>query len=334
MYTGDAPPLLRQFLAYHETVKGHSRKTVDEYYLDLRLFFRFLKEHRGQAGAYERFDDIPINDVDIETVRSVTLQDVYAFMAFLSRQRPNRPNSEFSEYGLGAAARARKATTLRSFFKFLTLKARLLDVNPIQDLDVPKLSKTLPRYLKLDECLELLNSVEGRHQARDYCILTLFLNCGLRISELASLDLTSIKDDALRVKGKGDKERVVYLNEACLSAIADHLRLRGEPVPKDKNALFLSSRRSRISVKTIHVLVKKHLLSAGLDASRYSSHKLRHSAATLMLQNGVDVRTLQEILGHEHLNTTQIYTHVENSGLRDAARANPLADIKKTTSNT
>ena len=325
---GDAPPILRQFLAYHETVKGHSKKTVNEYYLDLRLFFRFLKEHRGQAEEYDNFDDIPILDVDIETMRSVTLQDVYAFLSFLSRERPTQPNSKFPEYGLGAAARARKAASLRSFFKYLTQKAHMLDVNPIQDLDAPKLPKTLPRYLKFDECVELLNSVDGRHRARDYCILTLFLNCGLRISELASLDLPSIRDDALLVRGKGNKERTVYLNQACVNAINGYLPLRGEPKDKDKNALFLSSQRNRIGVAAVHALVKKHLKVAGLDASRYSSHKLRHSAATLMLQSGVDVRTLQEILGHEHLNTTQIYTHVENENLREAADKNPLAGMK------
>jgi site-specific recombinase XerD len=325
--TYDAPPILRQFLAYHETVRGHSKKTADEYFLDLRMFFRFLKERRGLASDCESFDDIPVADVDLNFIRSVTLYDIYAFMSFLSRDRPSQPNSDSSEYGLGAAARARKISSLRSFFKYLTLKARLLDENPIKELDSPKLPKTLPRYLKLQECVGLLENISGRFQTRDYCIITLFLNCGLRISELSSLDLSSVKDDALRVLGKGNKERTVYLNAACVQAIEEYLPDRKKiiPVPGDRNALFLSQKHNRISVKTVHLLIKKHLLSSGLDATRYSAHKLRHSAATLMLQHGVDVRTLQEILGHEHLNTTQIYTHVENTQLREAAMANPLA---------
>ena len=202
----------------------------------------------------------------------------------------------------------------------------------MQDLDAPRPKRSLPRYLTLEESQRLLQSVDGMHKERDYCILCIFLNCGLRISEIAGMNLSDVRSDHLRVLGKGNKERVVYLNDATAEAINNYLAIRKTTAAVDRNALFLSSRRTRITREAIHAMVKKSLLRAGLDASKYSAHKLRHTAATLMLQNGVDVRTLQELLGHEHLNTTQIYTHVDSSDLRIAASANPLGhfDPEKT----
>ena len=305
-YRLESPPILRDFLSYHETIKAHSQKTVDEYFLDLRNFFRFLKQSRDPSLCDLPLSEISIMDVDLDFVKSVTLTDIYAYMTYLSRDRVLHQNSDASSYGLNAASRARKIATIRSFYGYLTNKAHLLDANPCKDLDSPKIKKTLPKYLTLDESMQLLQSVDGQNRERDYCILTIFLNCGLRISELCGLDLQDIQDDALRVLGKGDKVRIVYLN----------------------NALFLSSRNERISRSSVHALVKKHLSAAGLDASEYSSHKLRHTAATLMLQNGVDVKAVQEVLGHEHLNTTEIYTHIDNDALRVAAKANPLSHVK------
>ena len=316
-YRLEAPPLIRDFLVYHETIQGHSRRTVDEYFLDLRSFFRFLKHDRGLADPKTPLDSVSIDDVDLSLARSVTLTDVYSYMNHLSRDRR-----------LNAASRARKVATIRSFYKYLTNKAKLLDTNPVQDLDSPRLKKQLPRYLDLDESLELLDSVDGKNAVRDYCILTLFLNCGLRISELIGLNLNDIQGDALRVLGKGDKVRIVYLNDACKDALERYLSVRRPISGRDENALFLSTRNQRISRSNVHALVKKHLSQAGLDSSAYSSHKLRHTAATLMLQNGVDVKAVQEVLGHEHLNTTEIYTHIDNESLRVAARANPLGRVK------
>ena len=218
--------------------------------------------------------------------------------------------------------------TIRSFYKYLTNKAKLLTENPMQDLDSPRLKTSLPRYLDLEESVELLESVDGANSVRDYCILTLFLNCGLRISELCALNTTDIQDDALRVLGKGNKVRIVYLNDACKEALNGYLAVRRPIVGRDQNALFLSSRNERVSRSTVHALVKKHLSEAGLDSMQYSAHKLRHTAATLMLQNGVDVKAVQEVLGHEHLNTTEIYTHIDNEALRVAAKANPLSRVK------
>ena len=318
-YRTEAPPLIRDFLVYHETIQGHSRQTVDEYYLDLRSFARYLKQVRDPSLRSVPLDHIPLDDVSLELFQSVTLTDVYSYMNFLTRDK-----------GLNAASRARKVATIRSFYKYLTNKAKLLTKNPVQDLDSPRQKKSLPKYLSLDESIDLLESVDGKNATRDFCILTLFLNCGLRISELVNLNVTDVRDNQLRVLGKGNKERILFLNDACVKAIQDWMTDRNALTLIDQNALFVTlQNRRRISVAAVHKLVKKHLADAGLDSTQYSAHKLRHTAATLMLQNGVDVRTLQEVLGHDHLNTTQIYTHVDNDDLRAAARANPLAGVRK-----
>ena len=318
-YRTEAPPILRDFLVYHETIQGHSRRTVDEYYLDLRNFFRFLKQSKNLVPKDTPMDNISIDDADLALVRDVTLTDIYSYMNYLSRER-----------GLNNTSRARKVATIRSFYKYLTNKAKLLESNPVQDLDSPRLRKTLPKYLNLEESLDLLNSVDGKNSSRDYCILTLFLNCGLRISELVGLNKTDVRGDQLRVLGKGNKERMLYLNDACQRALEDWITERDSLTLVDQNALFVTlQNRRRISTAAVHKLVKKHLAAAGLDSTQYSSHKLRHTAATLMLQNGVDVRTLQEVLGHDHLNTTQIYTHVDNDDLRTAAKANPLGGVRQ-----
>lgn len=315
----DAPPLLRDFLVYHRAIQGHSKATVEEYYLDLRSFFRFLKKYRDPALDNLPMDKLEIDDIDLAFISSVVLTDVYAYMNYLTTER-----------ALNGASRARKIAAIRSFYKYLTNKAKLLSVNPVQDLDSPRQMKSLPKYLNLEESVDLLQAIDGQNSVRDYCILTLFLNCGLRISELVGLNVADIHGEQLRVLGKGNKQRLLFLNDACLSALSEWLDERNTLVPPTCKPLFVTKqRRDRISTAAVHKLVKKHIGAAGLDQSQYSSHKLRHTAATLMLQNGVDVRTLQEVLGHDHLNTTQIYTHVDNEGLRLAAKANPLANVAK-----
>ena len=328
-YRTEAPQVLRDFLSYHETIKAHFKRTVDEYFLDLRNFFRYMKQIRDPALSGKALDEIDIMDVDLDFVASVTLTDIYGYMTYLSRDRIQHQNSRNSDYGLNAASRARKIATIRSFYNYLTNKTHQLRENPVKDIDSPKLKKTLPKYLTLDESLQLLESVDGKNQERDYCILTLFLNCGLRISELVGLNLNDIQDDALRVLGKGNKVRIIYLNDACQDALKRWLAVRRPITGRDANALFLSSQNERISRSTVHAMVKKRLGEAGIDSTQYSSHKLRHTAATLMLQNGVDVRAVQEVLGHDHLNTTEIYTHIDNESLRVAAKANPLSKVKK-----
>ncbi|MBE6991047.1 MAG: tyrosine recombinase XerC [Ruminococcaceae bacterium] len=320
--------ILKDFLSYHETIKGQSKRTINEYYLDLRMFFRFMKLHKGIVSADTELEDISISDIDIEFIKSISMSDVYEYMSFLSNDRVKNSRSRYSENGIGSAARARKVSSIRSFYKYLTNKVQLLDENPMADLEYPRLRKTLPRYLSLDDSVKLLTKVDGQYKERDFAILMIFLSCGLRISELVSLNISDYRGDHLRVLGKGNKERIVYLNDNCIDAIDEYLDVRPNNPNCDPKALFLSKNYSRITKSGVHYLVKKHIGEAGLDTTQYSTHKLRHTAATLMLDSGVDVRTLQEVLGHENLNTTEIYTHVDNDGLRVAAKANPLGKVK------
>lgn len=312
-YKTEAPQPVREFLVYHDTIKGQSSATVDSYYLDLRTFTRYLMIERGLVPRDTPFEEIRVQDVNLDLYASVSLSDIYDFLAFLSRDRE-----------LNAASRARMITTLKGFYNYLTVKTKQITNNPVLNLDSPKLPKSLPSYLTLEESQKLLQAVDGRNKTRDYCILCLFLNCGLRISEMVGLNLADIRKDHLLIHGKGNKERIVYLNNACADALENWLEER-KYIQSSDTAVFLSARRKRISVDSVQLMVRNTLLRAGLDASRISPHKLRHTAATLMLQNGVDVRTLQEVLGHENLNTTQIYTHIGNTELKRAADANPLS---------
>lgn len=317
-YREFASPMLCDFLAYHESVKGHSNLTVDEYCLDLRSFFRYLKRLKRVVPWDTPESEIPIDDVDATFLGTVTISDIYSYLTYLNREK-----------GLNEASRARKIAAIRSLYKYLTVKTHQLSQNPVQDLDSPKLRKSLPRYLSLEESIRLLHSVRGKNQERDYCILVLFLNCGLRISELVGLNVSDIHANTLRILGKGNKERILYLNDSCIEALDHYLVVRNGMTLIEPEALFVSNQRKRISKSAVHLLVKNSIAAAGLDPSLYSAHKLRHTAATLMLQNGVDVRTLQEVLGHDHLNTTQIYTHVSSENLADAAAMNPLAHVKE-----
>lgn len=315
----DAPIIVKDFLSYMETIQGKSKKTTQEYYYDLRMFIRFIKVHKNLVPDNTEFKKIDISDVNEDIFRAITLSDLYAFMSYVSRERDNNSNS-----------RARKVASLKSFFNYLSKKARLIKENPAAELESPKAMKRLPKYLNIEESKKLLSAVEGGHRQRDYAILVLFLNCGLRLSELVSINLNKMKDNTLTVVGKGNKERTIYLNNACTKAIDAYMRVRPTEGVKDKNALFLSERKQRISNKTVQYIVKKYIKSAGLDPERYSTHKLRHTAATLMYKHGnVDIRALQEILGHQSVSTTEIYTHVDNQQLKSAVDSNPLSEFEK-----
>lgn len=327
-YAADAPRVLRDFLTYISTIQGKSAKTAHEYYLDLRLFFRVLKRNKGLVPKDMPVDKIPIDDIDVAFLGDVTLSDAYDYLEYMSGERPTQQNSTATDFGLSGTSRARKVSAIRAFFRYLTDKKHVLENNPVSNLESPTIRKALPVYLTTDDSIKLLEAVQGEFAERDYCILTLFLNCGLRVSELAGLNLSDFQGDTVRVLGKGNKERTVYLNDACRIALEAYLPKRFQPHEKDKNALFISRNRNRINVQTIKWLVKKYLGQAGLDTQKYSAHKLRHTAATLMYQNGVDIRTLQSILGHTSVNTTMIYTHIEDSSLREAAAKNPLAAVK------
>ena len=322
----DCPQILKDFLSYHETIKGQSAKTIQEYYLDLRMFLRFMVLVKREMPYDTDLNTIEIKDVDLAFIETISVSDIFDFLSYLANDRVS--DQRDADPGIGSAARARKLSSIKSFYKYLT-HSKQLDVNPVQDMEFPKIRKSLPRYLTLEQCTSLLKAVDGPNAKRDYAILMLFLNCGIRRAELVGLNLTDIYEDRIRVVGKGNKERIVYMGAACKAAIDAYLPERNKMVLTDNRALFGSRDKNRISVTAVHRLVKKHLLAAGLDASQFSAHKLRHTAATLMLSHGVDVKTVQEVLGHENLNTTQIYTHIESTELKIAAEANPLSKLKK-----
>ena len=316
-YSG-VPEPLSSFLTYTESIQGKSPKTTDEYFYDLRIFYRYLAQSLNMTS--DDFEKIDINLIDLDTLKKVDLKLIYDYINYLNRIRKN-----------SASSRARKIASLRSFFKYLTNKAKLLEINPAAELESVKITKQLPKHFTLEDSLNLLETVDGRNSTRDYCILTLFLNCGMRLAELVSIDITDIQGDKLTVIGKGAKERTIYLNDACLEAISSYMEVRKKikPIAKDKNALFISERGSRLSRRTVQYAVEKYVKKIGLDPHKYTTHKLRHTAATLMHQSGVDIRVLQEILGHKQLSTTEIYTHVSNDRMRDAVKLNPLSSIKK-----
>ena len=322
----DNPEFINSFLDYSITILNKSANSVKEYNYDLAMFFKFIKIHFNMTDETD-FKEIKINDLTIDTLKKITLDDIHAFIAYITR-----------EFHSKSTTRARKVSTIRIFFKYLSRKANLIDVNPAQDLETPKLDKRLPKYLSLDDSRKLLDvtsNEDNRNCERDYAIITLFLNCGMRLSELVGININDIdfSECKLNVIGKGNKERTIYLNKACMKAISDYLTVRPkEGVKHDKKysekALFLSERKTRISNRTVENVVTKQIQAAGLDTKKYSVHKLRHTAATLMYQYGnVDIRALQELLGHESISTTEIYTHVSNDQVRNAVENNPLANI-------
>ena len=314
------PQLLRDFLFYMETIRGRSPKTVEAYYTDLHTFFCFMKAYKNDLPKQD-LNEIDISDIGQEFIRSITLSDVYEYLNYTMSERENN-----------AKTRARKVSSLRSFFKYLTTKGHVLEENPIQELEIPALKKSLPKYLTLEQSLELLSHVDSSSPKRDFCMVTLFLNCGIRLSELVGLNLSNIhlREKRMTVLGKGNKERLLYLNDACIRSIEEYLQERSQIATiKEKNALFLSSRGTRITARRVQQIIQRSLEQAGLAGQGFSTHKLRHTAATLLYQQGgVDIRVLQEMLGHVNLGTTEIYTHTSSQQLKEAAESSPLKNVK------
>lgn len=326
--TEENPEFLNSFLQYSLAYKHKSPNSVDQYNCDLNMFLRYMKYHFHLTDETD-FNSIVISDFSIDQLAQITQEDIHSFISYISINRK-----------CGPATCARKISTIRIFFRYLTIISHKLENNPAQNLETPKLNKRLPKYLTLEDSQKLLNisknDDDNKNKDRDFAIITLFLNCGLRLSELISINISDINFDDFRltVVGKGNKERAIYLNKACINAIKDYLNVRPTNPKKDsKNsdkALFLSSLRQRISKRTVENVVTSELQKAGLDTTKYSTHKLRHTAATLMYKYGeVDIRALQELLGHQSISTTEIYTHVDNSQVRKAVEANPLANYKK-----
>lgn len=316
-YNDLCPSPLSDFLEYSIVIKGKSDKTVSEYFLDLRTFYRFLVIRFKLSKDIDNFEEIDISPVTLDVIKRVKIMDLHSFIAYADRERKNTNRTK-----------ARKMSAIRSFYKYLYSIIKLIPENPALDLETPKSSSRLPVAMTLDESKNLLSSISGLNEKRDYAIIMLFLNCGLRLSELISINVDKIKGDTLTVIGKGNKERTIYLNDVCVKAVEDYLKTRQEPKPGHEKALFISNRKTRFSQKGVQHMLDKYLLEAGLSDKGYSPHKLRHTAATLMYQYGhVDIRALKEILGHENISTTQIYTHINDELLRDAVKQNPLNDV-------
>lgn len=324
--TEQNPEFVNSFLDYSLSILNKSPNSVKEYNYDINMFLKYMKMHLGLTKETE-LKNISIKDFSIDTLKKITPEDLLSFLSYLALNHNSKP-----------ATRARKVSTIRIFFAYLSQKAKLIDKNPAQNLETPKQEKRLPKYLSLDDSKKLLNVTfdeNDENKERDFAIITLFLNCGLRLSELITINLKDIdfNEYKLTVIGKGNKERTIYLNKACISAIKTYLNVRPKENIKidnkdSQNALFLSKRRERISKRTVQYIVEKELRRAGLDTNKYSTHKLRHTAATLMYQYGnVDIRALQELLGHESISTTEIYTHVSNEQARNAVEVNPLSTI-------
>ena len=320
------PDYLNSFLDYSITILNKSPNSIKEYNYDLAMFLKFIKKHLKLTDETD-FSAITISDIPLSVISKIKLDDIHAFLAYLALDLKSKPTT-----------RARKVSTIRIFFNYLSQKSGLIENNPAQNLETPKLGKRMPKYLTLDESKKLLDITisdknDNENNIRDYAIITLFLNCGIRLSELVSINIKDItfSECKLNVIGKGNKERAIYLNKACMNAIQDYInnaRPREKIKYDSKDALFLSNRRERISNRTVQHIVKKELHKAGLDTQKYSVHKLRHTAATLMYQYGnTDIRALQELLGHKSISTTEIYTHVDNSQVRQAVESNPLANL-------
>lgn len=325
----DNPDFLNSFLDYSTTILNKSPNSIKEYNYDLAMFLKFIKIHFNMTNETD-FKNIIITDLTIDTIQKIKIDDIHAFLGYLTATFHSKP-----------ATRARKISTIRIFFHYLCQDASSdfkLDHNPALNLKTPKKDKRLPKYLSLDDSRKLLDvayNEDNRNAERDFTIITLFLNCGMRLSELVGININDIdfEECKLNVIGKGNKERTIYLNKACMKALSEYLPIRNSINVKHDNkysekALFLSERRERISNRTVQYIVDKELMHAGLDTGKYSVHKLRHTAATLMYQYGeVDIRALQELLGHESIATTEIYTHVSNDQVRNAVEKNPLNDI-------
>ncbi len=315
----DIPQDARDFLNYLGAILNRSPRTVNAYYIDLRTFFRFMVRYRGLADHTD-FDDICITHLDRDFIASITKSEIYEYLYFLKNERQNEP-----------AARSRKLSSVKSFFRFMTIKSNRLENDPSKDVSVPTTRRALPKYLTLEESIDLLKNIQSDFYERDYCIITLFLNCGMRLIELVGINLTDFRDDTIRIIGKGNKERLVYLNQACITALQQYCEARAKlPNLKEPQALFVSKKTGkRIGARRVEQIVEQCLKAANLSGKGYSPHKLRHTAATLMYRHGdVDMLELKEILGHEHVSTTEIYTHINTEKLRKAASATPLSNMQ------
>lgn len=311
----DIPDDVIEYLHYLDFVKLRSPRTVNGYYLDLRGFFRYMMVQWGRANAEAKPEEIDLTHITTQEIASISKRDIFGYLDY-ARSANNGPR-----------ARARKLSAIKGFFGYMCTQVNKITQDPTENVSLGVPKKTLPKYLTETESLALLNNIQSDFYERDFCIITLFLNCGMRLAELVSINLGDFRDDTIRITGKGGKERLVYLNDACKEALERYTKARGGLANLvDKDALFVSKRTGkRLTARRVEQIVARCLQSAGLSGRGFSPHKLRHTAATLMYQGGVDMLALKEILGHENVSTTQIYTHINRQQLRDAVQASPLA---------
>lgn len=315
-----APEVLKEFIFYSETIKGLAARSVRGNYIDLQLFFKFIIQKRNNSIDNDTINEVDISNIDIDFISKITQSDILEFLYFLKSARKNEKSS-----------RARKLSSIKSFFKYYTIKSMKLSYNPAENIEAPNFDKKLPKYLTLEQSLELLNNIQTPFRERDYCIILLFLSCGMRLSELVGININDIHDDTIKIWGKGAKERLVYLNDSCIIALNEYLEIRNSIVsPVSEPALFISKRtKKRISDRRVEQIVEDCLKAAGLSDMGFTTHKLRHTAATQLYRyGGADVLSLKEILGHEHVNTTEIYTHLNDESVKKIAKSSPLANIK------
>lgn len=317
------PEYIENFINHIQIVENKSDKTLDAYRVDLLCFLRFLKIYHNDVDPNKiEWLNIPVKDVPFDYIKQFTIQDAYSYMSWLKKNRNN-----------SAKTRSRKTSSLKHFYSYLSNKVHLLENNPIEALELPRQEKTLPKYLSVDQAKKLLSSINTKTYERDFCIITLFLNCGMRLSELNKINMEDISLDSktVRLYGKGRKERIVDLNAACVSALDQYIATR-KPID-NCDALFYSGKHNRLSTRRIQEIVEKCLKAAGLGNLGITPHKLRHTAATLLYNNGVDTLVLKELLGHESIATTQIYTHLGNGVLKKAVEMNPLNENTKKNNN-
>jgi integrase/recombinase XerD len=292
------------FLDYCRTIKGLSDESISGYYNDLKMFFDYIKQLKKK-------------NITDRLIKNIELQDLHKFMTYLEK-----------DCGNNARTRCRKVSTLKSYFEYLQNVTKLIISNPSYSLRKPKVPKTKPVAMSIQECEKLLNSLDkdSYFYYRDRCILMIFLQCGLRLSELINIKVSDVQNIRMIINGKGNKERDAFLSESCIKSIDDYLEVRNdeEVSEEDKEYLFLSREKNKISKRAVQSLVKKHMEDAGLDTNKYHTHSTRHTFATIAYDQGADIIKLSELLGHSNVNTSKIYITLKEEELREITNKNPL----------
>lgn len=312
------PEFLNNYLVHLKVIRMLSERTIQEYYFDIHLFLKYI--HKNNIDSENDVDDINIRNMTTDELKKISVKDIYNFIFYVSDERNNKKRS-----------RSRKISSLRSFFKYITKVEHITEYDPTRDIDMPSPKMALPKFLSLNESMCLLEAADNGDSRRDYCIITLLLNCGMRLSELIGINVQDIDffENRIRILGKGNKERIIYLNKACIDALESYLEIRNQnPKAVNEPALFISNRNNRISKRRVQQIVENTIKNAELDGKGFTTHKLRHTAATLMYQyGGADILTLKELLGHSSISTTEIYTHLDSEQVRSAVEENPLANV-------